>query len=464
MSEPPYVEHVALPARTAAERAADEVIGRLQASGHEAFRVGGCVRDRLLGRCVADVDVATSATPTEVKGTFPRTIGVGASFGVTIVHIRRGLDIEVATFRQESDYRDGRRPGTVRYGDLVADAGRRDFSINALYYDPVCGKLMDFAGGLADMGRGVIRCIGNPAQRFAEDHLRLLRAVRFAAEMSFRLAPDTRQAVAEQAASLGRISAERVFAELDKMLLGRRPHVAFAQLADLGLLEVCLPEVSACRDVPQPPEFHPEGDVWQHTLLLLRHLRGASSVLAWSALLHDVGKPVVHELRDGRDRFSRHASVGRDLCGSICRRLHTPKSFARDVSAIVGNHMAFMDVRSMRTAKLRRLLGRATFRDELELHRLDCISSHGKLGKYCFLLDEMWRLASEPPVPPPLLRGTDVLELGIPSGPVVGQLLLEAQERQLGGELADRAAALAWLRQRAEATGKVSAGEGRGGE
>ena len=422
----------------------------MQASGHEASRVGGCVRDRLLGRCVADVDVATSAVPDEVRALFSRTIGVGASFGVTIVHVGRGLDIEVATFREESDYRDGRRPGTVRYGDVAADAARRDFTINALYYDPASEKLMDFVGGLADLRHGVVRCIGRPEDRFAEDHLRLLRAVRFAAELGFHLCPDTRQAASRQAADLSRISVERVFAELDKMLLGRRPDVAFCLLADLGLLDVCLPEMSICRGVSQPPEFHPEGDVWQHTLLLLRHLRGASSVLAWSALLHDVGKPVVHELRDGRDRFARHASVGCDLCGSICRRLHTPKAFARDVSAIVGNHMAFMDVRSMRAATLRRLLGRPTFREELELHRLDCVGSHGKLGNYCFLLDEMRRLASEPPVPPPLVRGTDVLELGIASGPAVGALLREAQEKQLGGELVDRDTALAWLRRRAE--------------
>jgi len=450
------VEVRSLEAVTPCERAADTVIRRLQAAGFAAFRVGGCVRDRLLGRCPQDADVATAAHPEQVRTLFDKTFAVGEQFGVIVVHAGRGVDIEVATFRSEAGYSDGRRPDRVRFTGPGEDARRRDFTVNALFYDPVRRELLDYCGGLADLRRGVIRGIGDPAARFREDGLRMLRAVRFMAAFDFELESKTRVALARMRAGLRRISPERIRVELGRTLTGPRPHAGFAILADAGLLEICLPEAALFRGVPQPPEFHPEGDVWEHTLAMLAGLRGASESLAWAALLHDVGKPVVH-LRDkrGRDCFPRHAAVGEELAAGILTRLRASRQMRDTVALMVGRHMQFADVRRMRQSTLRRMAGRPTFPAELELHRLDCAASHRRFENYCFLLDLLWQYRHEPIIPPPLLRGRDILALGVAPGRLVGQILEAVEQQRLDGLLTTREEALAWVR--ARLAGEVAA-------
>jgi len=437
---------IPLPAEAPAEIAADAIIAHLTGAGFTAYRVGGSVRDRLLGRAVHEVDVATDAPPEIVQRVFPKTFAVGAAFGVVIVHGDEGVDVEVATFRTESGYADGRHPRHVTFSDAPTDATRRDFTVNALFYDPAEQVVIDYVGGLSDLRKGIVRAIGDPSMRFAEDYLRMLRAVRFTASLGFELDPATRGAIPSLADRLRHISAERVLKELSRMLTGPAPHVAFADLADLGLLDYWLPEVAGMRGVTQSPDFHPEGDVWTHTLLLLRKLRGTDRELAWAALLHDVGKPPTLELRDGRERFPNHANVGGEIAGDILRRLHAPRKLTDAVIDMVGNHMTFMHVQQMRRSTLRRLLSRPTFGQELELHRIDCAASNGFTDNYQFLLDRLSEFAAEPVLPPPLINGRDVLAVGIGEGPEIGRVLAEAQEQQLGGNLASREEALEWLR------------------
>ncbi len=431
---------------TVFEEAADQLIRVLTDAGCTAFRVGGAVRDRLLGRCPKEVDVATDAPPARVRELFPATYAVGESFGVIIVHTPQGVDIEVATFREDQEYADGRRPATVNFSTAGKDAKRRDFSINALFYCPLRQVVYDYANGLEDLHHGVIRAIGDPEVRFAEDHLRLLRAVRFSAALGFELAPETRLAISRQAPSLRRISQERVATELTRMLTGPRPAVAFRLLAELGLLPVCLPEVQKMMGVAQPPEFHPEGDVWQHTLLMLEALHWPNAVLAWAVLLHDVGKPLTYEFTRGRERFPKHADVGSHLAGVILRRLRFSRRFVEQVMASVQGHMNFMHVQDMRAATLRRMLARPTFAVELELHRLDCRASHGKLDGYCFLIDKMVELSNRPELPSPLLRGQDILREGVSEGPEIGRWLRLVQDWQLSAEVTTHEEALARLR------------------
>lgn len=437
-----------LPCETAAEKAADRVIHVLRTSGFSAYRVGGAVRDRLLGTAPCEVDVATDARPPQIQGVFPRTSAVGAAFGVVIVHADDGIDVEVATFRAEADYTDGRRPDTVTFADAEADAERRDFTVNALFYDPESGAILDFCHGLADLRRGVVRAVGDPDERFAEDRLRLLRAVRFSAQLGFDLDSETRRAIQRQSAGLRSLSAERVFAEIDRMLHGRRPHQALQTMNELGLLQDWLPELTAMPGTPQHEAFHPEGDVWQHTLLMLEALRAPSSPLAWSVLLHDVGKPVTLQWCDGRPANPGHAAEGEFMARHVLQRLRASRGLTDAVGTIVRRHMTFKDTVNMRESTLRRFISAATFHEELELHRLDCISSHRMLDNYVFLLDRLREFAAEPVIPPPLVTGHDVLALGVRPGPLVGRVLHEAEELQLDGELRDREEALEWLQHR----------------
>jgi poly(A) polymerase len=441
------VYQVSLPPLVADERVADRLIRRLQADGFSACRVGGAVRDRLVGRVPHEVDVATDAPPARVRALFPKSYCVGEAFGVVVVHGEEGVDVEVATFREEDGYADGRHPEMVRFSDMATDASRRDFTINALFYDPIREVVHDYTGGWKDLRRGVVRAIGQAPARFSEDYLRMLRAVRFAAELDFALEEETARAIAPLAHHLNLLSAERIYAELSKVLTGRAPERGLAMLAELGLLNVWLPEVVAMGGVPQPPEFHPEGDVWQHTLLMLRGMRGAAPALAWAVLLHDVGKPSTLEIRDGVPRFQCHAERGAEMSIEILRRLKASRHLSDSVAQMVGNHMTFKDVPQMRQSTLRRLIGRKTFADELELHRLDCAASHGMLGHYHLLLDRLIDYANEPVLPDPLLSGRDVLALGVAPGPAVGRLLHQAQDLQLNGDLTSREQALDWLRQ-----------------
>ncbi|MFO7821569.1 MAG: CCA tRNA nucleotidyltransferase [Lentisphaeria bacterium] len=435
-----------LPPGTEAEKAGDQVIGRLQEAGHLAYRVGGAVRDRLLGRVPHEVDVATDAAPAKVRELFPDTYAVGESFGVIIVHTDWGPDIEVATFREENGYADGRHPSEVHFSTPEKDAQRRDFTVNGLFYDPRNSEVLDYAGGIDDLRKGIIRAIGNPATRFEEDHLRMLRAVRFAATLNFKIEPSTYAACRRQASAVNRISAERIFAELSKMLTPGVAQPAFDLMQSVGLLREVLPEAEAMVGTEQPPQFHPEGDVWQHTLIMLAMLRFPRPVLAWATLLHDVGKPITRQTGGDRIRFPKHAHKGAELSRTILRRLKAPRWLIDGVYECVRNHMAFMDVPNMKQSTLRRLIGRPTFPDELELHRLDCRASHGKLDNYVMLLDKMAEFSAEEPVPPPLITGHDIKALGIPEGPEIGRLLRQVQDRQLEGKIKTGEEALAMVR------------------
>ena len=425
------------------------VLARLRGAGHEAFLVGGCVRDRWLGREPKDYDVATSARPEQVEALFPKTSPVGRAFGIVSVWLGEGDEVEVATYRSDADYGDGRRPQTVAYADAREDARRRDFTVNALFWDPFSGEMRDYVGGLADLEARTIRAIGDARARFAEDHLRMLRAVRFASTLEFALEPETLGAVRELAPRIRRVSAERIRDELVRLLVeSPRAGAALRLLRDAGLLREILPEVEAMAGVEQPPEFHPEGDVFVHTCLMLDALPpNPSPRLALAVLLHDVGKPPTAEwatLADGtkRWRFERHAAVGAEMARDILGRLRAPKDLADGVAAIVGNHMRLADAPRMRASKLRRMLGAETFADELELHRLDCRSSHGQMEIHGFLRGELEKFAQEPALPPPLVGGRDLIALGHKPGPHFAGLLRDLYDRQLEGET-DRAALLA---------------------
>ena len=428
-----------------------EVLRILRENGHEALLVGGCVRDILLGRAPKDWDVATDALPDRIEALFPKTVAVGKAFGIIAVVCDDGSTVEVATYRADSPYADGRHPDAVAFTNAREDALRRDFTVNALFFDPNTGEIRDYVGGRADLDARVIRAIGDPETRFSEDHLRLLRAVRFAAVLGFAIEPATFAAVRKLAPQIRRISAERVRDELFRLLVeSLRAGEALQLLRESGLLREILPEIDAMVGVEQPPEFHPEGDVFTHTRLMLDAMPPNRSLrLALAALLHDVGKPSTAQfatLPDGsqRWRFECHASVGADLARAILERLRAPNDLVDDVSAIVAGHMRIADARKMRESKLRRLIGAPTFDDELELHRLDCLSSHALFEVYDFLKAEKARFAAEPVLPPPLVTGRDLIALGHVPGPHFAKILQDAYDRQLEGQT-DKAALLAAL-------------------
>ncbi len=444
---------------------AASIVRRLQDAGFEAFWVGGCVRDFLLGREPGDYDIATNAVPDEIERLFPKTIAVGRKFGVMVV-VEDGEQFQVATFRAESDYRDGRHPNQVSFGDPQADATRRDFTINGLFYDPAKQTLRDWVGGAADLKARVIRTIGRPEERFAEDHLRLLRAVRFAAQLGFAIEPETFAAIRALAPKIKTISPERVRDELVKMFKpgaplagpteGGTPNGAIASrglelLHETGLLAEVLPEVAESVACEQSPDFHPEGTVFNHLRLMLAQLPAdADELLPWAVLFHDVAKPRTAE-RDpatGSIHFYGHERIGADLTIEIMTRLRFPKKQIEDVATAVRHHMQFKDAPRMRKATLRRMLLRPTFPLELQLHRLDCLGSHGKLDIYDFLIAQAEELAKQPQMIPPLLTGDDLKMLGVKSGPAMGMLLTEIRDLQLAEELKSRDEALAWVKKR----------------
>jgi poly(A) polymerase len=435
------------------------VAGRLRQAGHQALFAGGCVRDRLMGRPPKDYDVATSARPDEVERLFPRAIGVGKAFGVIRVR-QAGHEYEVATFRQDHAYRDGRRPEAVTFSDAEQDARRRDFTINALFQDPATDDILDYVGGQADLAARVLRCVGEPRERFQEDHLRLLRAIRFSEALGFVLHPDTRQALVACAPLITRVSAERIRDELSRILTESiRPGRAVGALRESGLLRHVLPEVEAMVGQEQPPEFHPEGDVFQHTAIMLDLMTERAPLLAWAVLLHDVGKPLV-VTRDGdRLRFNNHDKAGQELAAAILRRLCFSNHDLEAIAHMVGNHMRFKEARKMRPATLRRLVAAPTFRLELELHRLDCLASHGKLENHDFLAAFERSLQSEAALPKPWVSGRDLMDLGLREGQAIGRWKAWAHEAQLNGEFADRDALLAAVKARLAAGAEPTAGE-----
>ncbi|MCA2967077.1 MAG: CCA tRNA nucleotidyltransferase [Acidobacteriaceae bacterium] len=419
-----------------------EIIRVLRAAGHEAWLVGGCVRDLLLGLTPEDYDVATSARPEEIAGLFPAARPVGAHFGVMLVG-----EVEVATFRSDGVYADGRRPETVNYEtNPSADARRRDFTINGLFLDPFSGEVLDFVGGREDLARRTVRAIGDAAVRFAEDHLRMLRAVRFAARLDFAIDGATLAAI--DPGAIRRIAVERVFAELNR-ILGEGGAARGMELLDrCGLLAELLPEVKAMQGVEQPADWHPEGDVWVHTLALLRHMGAAGPGLAWGGLLHDVGKPVTQTVTD-RIRFNGHDRVGAEMAGRILRRLRAAGELIERVEYLVSCHMRFLELPKMKPATLKRFLRHEGFAELLELHRLDCLASSGRLGTYEYARAQWEGLRPEELRPAPLVTGRDVMALGVAPGPRIGELLRALEEEQLEGNLSTREEALAWLSRQA---------------
>jgi poly(A) polymerase len=450
------------------------IVRQLQAAGFAAFWVGGCVRDFLLGREPQDYDIATDARPEQIEKLFKRTIAVGRKFGVMVV-VEDKHQFQVATFRAEADYKDGRRPTKVIFSSAEADAQRRDFTVNGLFYDPIAGKLHDWVGGEKDLRAKIIRTIGSPDERFAEDHLRLLRAVRFAAQLNFEIEPQTFAALKANAPKIRSISAERIRDELIKLfsppswsssfsLSGNtlkrelQPHAArgLVLLRDSGLLEPILSELAATIACEQSPNFHPEGSVFEHIRLMLEKLPpGAHSSLPWAVILHDIGKPVTAE-RDpqtGAIHFYEHEKIGAPMAEKILQRLRFPKKQIEEIVACVRQHMQFKDVKQMRKATLRRLLMRETFPLELELHRLDCLGSHGDLDLHEFLVEQAAELEKKPTIRPPLLTGKDLIELGMKPGPAMGVLLNEIREKQLQDELKTPRQAKAWVKKRLPAHG-----------
>jgi len=433
---------------TASRQLAADIVRRLQAAGHSAYWVGGCVRDFLLGREPGDYDIATSARSEEVERLFPRTVPVGRKFGVLII-VQGEHQFQIATFRAEADYRDGRRPEKVVFGDARADAQRRDFTVNGFFFDPVAEKLHDWVGGEADLRAKVIRTIGLPEERFAEDHLRLLRAVRFAAQLAFEIEPATFTAVHAHAAKIKLISAERVRDELLKVF--RPPYAArgLELLHRSGLLEQILPEIAATVTCEQSPDFHPEGSVFNHLCLMLSQLPpDAHPLLPWAVLLHDVAKPLTAS-RDpvtGSIHFYEHEKLGAKMAEEILERLRFPRKQIDEIATAVRFHMQFKDTLKMRKATLRRLLLRETFPLELQLHRLDCLGSHGMLDVHDFLVTQAEELAKQPEIRPPLLTGVDLIELGVNPGPGLGRLLAELRELQLQDELRTPEQAREWVK------------------
>jgi poly(A) polymerase len=441
---------------------ATAIVRRLREAGHVAYFAGGCVRDMVRGVEPQDYDIATSARPEEVQLLFAKTVAVGAQFGVVLV-FEGEHQFEVATFRSDEAYVDGRRPSAVRYGSPEEDAQRRDFTINGMFFDPLSDApgggalpgLIDFVGGRADIERRVVRAIGDARQRFAEDKLRLLRCVRFAANLDSEIEPATLAAVREMAGQIAVVSAERVREELTKMFT--RPHAGrgLEWLDATGLLPVILPEIAAMKGVEQPSQFHPEGDVFTHTRLMMEALpAGASAVLAWAVLLHDVGKPPTFQRAPDRIRFHEHDRVGAEMAEKILRRLRFSNEEIARVVLCVAEHMRFQFVKEMRPAKLKRILARETFPVELELHRIDCATSHRNLENYEFLKAKAAELPAEVIRPAPLVTGHDLLALGLSPGPMVGQILREAEELQLEERLRGREDALEWARQRVRAAAR----------
>jgi poly(A) polymerase len=438
-----------------ARTAARAVARTLADAGHEALFVGGAVRDRLLGRVPGDWDVATSATPEEGLALFPRAVTVGAQFGVLIV-VGAHHNVEVATFRDDGLYVDGRRPTEVRYSDARRDAARRDFTVNALFEDPVTGAIVDHVGGRQDLDRRLLRAIGVPGDRFREDHLRMLRAVRLAVQLDFAIEPQTLTAVRALAPLVADVSAERVRVELVKILRHGRGR-GLRLLASSGLLPVVLPEIAAMRGVTQPPRYHPEGDVFVHTCLMLDAAvvppsedpeGDALTDLLLGVLLHDVAKPVTRTVDpDGRIRFNGHEARGAEMTREILERLRFPRRTIERVEALVVSHMRFPNLPQMREARLRRFLGDEDFGLHLSLHEADCLASHGDLSLAAFCRERLAAWAGEPVLPEPLLAGRDLLALGYAPGPLLGRILRTVRDLQLDGELDSRDAAVRRVRQ-----------------
>ncbi len=479
-----------------AKQHAAEIVHALRERGHQAYFAGGCVRDLLLGREPADYDVSTDATPRQVMQIFPQTFAVGEQFGVVLVPFKADTtkdtkehegdepartdsfegqvipgamggsgkqryvflppslrkSVEVATFRSDVGYSDGRHPDEVRFSkDPREDVQRRDFTINGMMLDPETNETLDFVGGREDLKAGIVRAIGDPERRFAEDKLRMLRAVRFAARFDYKIDPATMAAIQKLAPQIRQVSCERVREELTKMLTEGQARRAFELLDTTGLLRQVLPEIAAMKGVEQSPEYHPEGDVFVHTLLLLEKLQPSGSgpiskTLAWGALLHDVGKPPTIRIAPDRIRFDGHVEVGVKMAAEICRRLRFSNHETDQILALVDNHMRFADVQRMNQSTLKKFLRLPAFDDHLELHRIDCLSSHGQLDAYEYSREQLRSMPPEAIRPTPLITGRDLIEAGYEPGPRFKEILTAIEDAQLEGRLASREAAMEYVR------------------
>jgi poly(A) polymerase len=444
-----------------AKQHAANIVRALRERGHQAYFAGGCVRDLLLGREPADYDVSTDATPQQVMQIFPQTFAVGEQFGVVLVPEPGGATgvlarpgergkgaIEAATFRSDVGYSDGRHPDQVRFTkDPREDVERRDFTINGMLLDPSTDEILDFVGGREDLKAGIVRAIGDPERRFAEDKLRMLRAVRFAARFDYKIDPATMAAIQKLAPKIHQVSSERVREELTKMLTEGRARRAFELLDTTGLLPEVLPEISAMKGVEQPPQYHPEGDVFVHTQLLLEKLpAGVSKTLAWGALLHDVGKPPTFRVAPDRIRFDGHVEVGVKMAAEICRRLRFSNDETDQILALIDNHMRFADVQRMNQSTLKKFLRLAAFDEHLELHRIDCLSSHGQLDSYEYSRQQLQSIPPKAIRPTPLITGQDLIEAGYEPGPSFKEILTAVEDAQLEGRLASREAAMEYVR------------------
>jgi poly(A) polymerase len=444
-----------------AQQHATNVARTLRQRGHQAYLAGGCVRDLLLGREATDYDVATDATPQQVMQIFPQTFAVGAQFGVVLVPLPKDESgesavgagekvpvVEVATFRSDLGYSDGRHPDEVRFSKSPQeDAQRRDFTINGMMLDPLTNEVLDFVGGRADLTAGIVRAIGDPERRFGEDKLRMLRGVRFAARFGYSVDPTTFSAIGRLAAQIHQVSRERVREELTKMLTEGHAKRAFELLDQSGLLAQVLPEISAMKGVEQPPQFHPEGDVFVHTLLLLEKLEaGGSKTLAWGALLHDVGKPATFRVAPDRIRFDGHVEIGVKMAAEICRRLRFSNDETDQILALVDHHMRFADVERMKESTLKKFLRLPGFEEHLELHRIDCLSSNGITESYEYARGKLQSMPPETIRPVPLITGADLIAAGYEPGPRFKEILAAVEDAQLEGKLESRQTALKFVR------------------
>lgn len=446
---PPRVSHNR---SVTASELANSICDTLHRHGHQALLAGGCVRDSLLGRDPADYDVATDATPERIMELFPESIAVGAQFGVVLVPCD-GRKVEVATFRSDVGYSDGRHPDRVVYSKSPEeDVQRRDFTINGLLMRHDTGEILDFVGGEADLKAGVIRAIGEPDRRFAEDKLRMMRAVRFAARFGFDIEHKTFASIRRHAGAITDVSAERIREELTKILTEGAARRGFELLEKAWLLSIVLPEIATMKGVAQPPQFHPEGDVWIHTLLMIEQLRaGTSPTLAWGVLLHDVGKPPTFKPASqtgDRIRFDHHVDVGVRMAETICRRYRFSNEETEQIVALVANHMRFKDVDQMRASTLKRFVRLPHFDEHMELHRLDCLSSHRNLHSY----NELKRFLAETPAeevhPQRVLTGNDLSQMGYSPGPLFSEILRAVEDAQLEGNIKTKEEAAEFVRKR----------------
>ena len=420
------------------------IVKRLREHGYESYFAGGCVRDTLLKKPPQDYDITTNAHPDEIAKIFPQTIPVGAQFGVMLVLVE-GQPFEVATFRHDGPYLDGRRPSHVRYGSLREDIGRRDFTINGMVYDPLQDQVIDWVDGRKDLKDKRIRAIGKPRERFEEDRLRMVRAIRFAASLDFSVEDDTFAAIRELAPTITVVSWERIGDEVTRILTEGGARKGFELLDEAGLLKVLLPEIEAMKGVEQSPDHHPEGDVFIHTMLTLSYLDSPTETLAYGCLLHDVGKPACIRREDGRLTFYGHMERGAEMAEEILRRLKRTRATRERVAYLVRNHLRHLQAPNMRVSTLKRFLGEEGIDELLELTRIDALSANGDLQYYQFCKQKLTELKSEEIHPTPLLRGKDLIAMGFSPGPIFHEILKQLEEAQLGGELSSREQAIEWV-------------------